>query len=381
MKIDHGSKNIGHDLVKSRSRQVEVVLPTSTILKFLSAALICLAIYKLLPFLMLLFMSVLLAVTFAPLVTRLANWLGHRGAVLLTTVVLGGLILATMIVIVPLMAEQIGSLYQRIPEFTKELGERFPPIKYYVEMIPQKLNHVDTATVSPLLAHLATFGGVALGGASALAVIFAFQIYLLYDGARVYNWLVAFFKKDTREKIELTCDGISPIISAYVFGQIITSILCSTFTFILLNSVGVPAALVLAVLAGVFDVLPIIGFFLFAAPACLFALTVSLQAMLIVLGGFFVYHMIETYIICPLVYGNRLRVSGIVVLFSLIAGATIGGILGAIAVLPIVASYPTIEEIWLGKYLGRTVVRKHKEVEDEVEGESRQRGRDEPLPA
>ena len=189
-------------------------------------------------------------------------------------------------------------------------------------------------------------------------------------GARVYEWLLAFFKPSVQSKIHQTCEGIAPVISAYVIGQIITSVLCSVFTFAALTWIGVSAAAMLAVLAGIFDILPIVGFFMFAIPSALFALTVSSTAALTVVASYTVYHLIETYLISPLVYGNRLRVSGIVVLFSLLVGALVGGIVGAIAILPVVASYPAVEKIWLSRYLGRAVIRKHDAISEEPKGET-----------
>jgi len=61
----------------------------------------------------------------------------------------------------------------------------------------------------------------------------------------------------------------------YMIGQVITSALCAAYAFGVLFVLHVPSAALLAVLAGVFDVLPLIGFFLFAIPAVAMALTVS----------------------------------------------------------------------------------------------------------
>ena len=79
----------------------------------------------------------------------------------------------------------------------------------------------------------------------------------------------------------------------------------------------------------------------------------------IVLGFYVFYHCIENYVIVPFVYGNRMRVSSFVVFFTLIAAGIIGGIEGAIIVLPIVASYPIVEQIWLKPFLRRETLVVH----------------------
>ena len=76
--------------------------------------------------------------------------------------------------------------------------------------------------------------------------------------------------------------------------------------------------------------------------------------------------------IVPLVYGKKLRVSSFVVFVALLAAGLIGGVEGAIVVLPIVASYPIIERIWLKPYLRRETIAVHEAVEEE----DRDHGRD-----
>ena len=83
---------------------------------------------------------------------------------------------------------------------------------------------------------------------------------------------------------------------------------------------GVPAALLFALLAGMFDFLPVVGFLLSAAPAILLALTVSPA----VAGGvalFYVaYNAVENYYIQPKVYGREMQLSSLVVISALLVG-------------------------------------------------------------
>jgi predicted PurR-regulated permease PerM len=356
---------------KMNRRNVYLRIPSHTIFKILATAIVCYVLYELMPFLMLLFMSVLLAVTFAPLADRLTKWIGRTAAVLSVAALIGLSLVLIGFLVVPAVIEQTTALYHQIPAFASRMSTQFPPLAPLIKHLPQKITNADPGAVSPILSQIATIGGLAVDALSSIALIYVFMVYLLFDGARTYAWLLAFFKIKSRRKLEETGAGVAPVISAYVIGQIITSVLCSLFTYAALSFIGVPAAAVLAVMAGIFDILPIIGFFMFAIPSALFALTVSPSAALIVVGLFLVYHLLETYVISPLVYGNRLRVSGIVVLFSLVTGALIGGILGAIAILPVVASYPVIEKIWLADFLGQRVINKHDKISSEKEGDQK----------
>jgi len=96
---------------------------------------------------------------------------------------------------------------------------------------------------------------------------------------------------------------------AYVLGQFITSCLVGVFAFTVLMVFKVPGALMLALLAALFDIVPILGFFCSGVPAVLLALSVSSSAAFWVAILYAIYHAIENYFIVPKVYGNRLRLS------------------------------------------------------------------------
>jgi predicted PurR-regulated permease PerM len=349
-------------VIDSDRRLIEI--SWGSIVKIPAVALGTYLLYLLLPFAMLLYMSILLAVTLDPVVKYLSRLVGHKWAVALIGFFVAAVFVGIGILIVPELITQMTNIFEKLPEVPHYLAQKIPFAAKYLQGFPQKVQSADSATISPVIQHAAKFGAVAAEALSTFVLIFAFMIYLLVDGARVYEWILIFFKAQTRSKIEATCEGVAPVISAYVAGQVVTSTLCSLFAYAVLWYLGVPAALVLALVAGLFDVLPIIGFFLFTIPAALFALTVSVNAALLTVLLFGFYHLIETYLVSPLVYGNRLRVSGFVVLSSLIAGGIVGGIVGAIAILPIVASYPIVEKIWLSNFLGQKVITEHKEITD-----------------
>ena len=65
-----------------------------------------------------------------------------------------------------------------------------------------------------------------------------------------------------------------------------------------------------------------------------------------------------------MVYGNRLRLSGFTVLLATLSAGFLAGIEGAISILPVVASYPVIEKIWLRPFLGKNVIDEHHRMDD-----------------
>lgn len=77
------------------------------------------------------------------------------------------------------------------------------------------------------------------------------------------------------------------------------------------------------------------------------------------------YHLFEGYILLPIIYSQHLRLSGFIVMLAIVVGMSLMGIIGAIALLPLAASYPVIEKIWLARYLRKTVIPAHERMNSE----------------
>ncbi len=90
-------------------------------------------------------------------------------------------------------------------------------------------------------------------------------------------------------------------------------------------------------------------------------MTVSPTTALLVLVLYGAYHIAENYFIIPKVYGEKLRLSALAVLLSMIGGGLVAGVVGAIAILPLVAAYPALEALWLAPKLEPEVVKDHQE--------------------
>jgi predicted PurR-regulated permease PerM len=197
--------------------------------------------------------------------------------------------------------------------------------------------------------------------------------YLLVDGRRTWAWLRAFVPPRHHARFDETAADVRCEVRAYVLGNIATSVFATVFVLVALGAMKVPGALVLALLAGVCDFIPVLGFVLSAAPAVLLALTVSTTTALVVVALYLAYHFIENYFIAPKVYGNQLKLSDVSVLLAFAAGAQLAGVVGALIALPIAAAYPTIERLWLRPHLPRGTVPEHARIEGDPSDRDRSR--------
>ena len=138
--------------------------------------------------------------------------------------------------------------------------------------------------------------------------------------------------------------------------------LCGGMALTTLTLLHIPAAVPLAVLAFIADLVPIVGTVVMIAPAVLLALVVSPLKAFIVLAVYLAYHLTESYYIIPRVFGKEMRLSNLTVLLAVTIAGMLQGAIGAVLILPFVAAYPVVEEIWLQRQLGDTV-EKHEQIE------------------
>jgi predicted PurR-regulated permease PerM len=204
-----------------------------------------------------------------------------------------------------------------------------------------------------------SWGQAAVSAVMTTFFVLVATLYLLLDGKRLYAWLLAYVPRSHRDRMAETVSQVSHVVYAYVRGQVITSFAFALFAGLVLTLLGVPAALPLALLAGACDVIPMVGIVIATAPAALLAMTISPVTAATVVGCYTLYHLLETYLIVPRVYGKTLRLSTLAVLLALIVGGALQDLLGAVLVLPLVAAYPIIERIWLRDYLAGEVLADH----------------------
>jgi predicted PurR-regulated permease PerM len=342
--------------------EVHFHLPSRTIAKVLIAALITWAGIRLWPEFVLLLVSVLIAVALHPLVVRLEKRGTSRGTVIILMAVA---LMVMAVVLVSLvftsLADQVARLAHDFPSFQARVEQRLPDGH---PMLKKAIGEIFALPYSSdVAAHLKrplAWGTTAVTGGMAVFFTLILTLYFLLDGRRLYAWLLAYIPRKQRDKMATTVEEVSEVVYAYVRGQVITSVLFLVYVAIVLRIFRVPAVLPLALLAAFCDVIPVVGIIVATVPATLLALTVSPAAALAVFLCYAFYHMVESYLIVPKIYGQRLRLSTLAVLLALVAGNTLAGLIGAVLVLPLVAAYPIIERIWLAQYLNPEVIKDHK---------------------
>jgi predicted PurR-regulated permease PerM len=345
-------------------RKLEITISWGTILKVIVACALTGLAIKLWPLLALLLLSLLIAITLFPIL----RWVRRRGWPDWSGILLIGILLFVSVglfvgVLIPTIGNEGAELIKRLPTFQQDVVTRMPePLR---DAANKLFESASFSNPEPLLKQFLGWGTVVVEGMGQFLVVLVLAIYLVADGERVYRWLLAFLPERQRRKVAKAAPEVGVVVSSYMIGQLITSVLCGVFAFTLLSILHVSNAALLAVIAAVFDILPLIGFFLAIIPALVIAASNSLGTAGLVLLLYGAYHLVETYFIVPKVYGDRLRLSTLTVLVSCMAAGLVAGIVGAIVILPLVASYPIVERIWLRRHLEDDTVTKHDQIDAE----------------
>ena len=322
---------------------VAMRLPWGTLWKVIAAVALVWLWMRLWQLVMLVLVAIIIAVGLAPVV----RWLEDRrwkrwAAASSVTLLVFGLLVGFLVLSWSSLSDQAGNLGGRLGQLEREVTERAPrPI---VDLFRQSGSKPDASMLAPYAARL---GRAVAGAATVFVLAFILVFYFLLEGERTYVWVRDFVPRKHRARFDETAREAHEAAFGYVKGNVITSACAGAYVYIVLTALGVPGSLLLALLAFLFDFIPVLGFFLSVVPAILMAATVSSTLALAMVPIYLFYDGLENYFIAPRVYGERLEISKLAVLLAFAIGAELAGVVGALLSLPIAAVFPAIDRIWL----------------------------------
>jgi predicted PurR-regulated permease PerM len=161
--------------------------------------------------------------------------------------------------------------------------------------------------------------------------------YVLNDEARGRRAFYNAIPEVAREDVRCILSILDGLLSSYLRGQLILCVLVGTMSTIALALLGIDLALLLGTLAGIFELIPILGPYLGAVPAVLIALLRSPMLALWVALAFFAIQQIENLLMVPRIAGNAVRFHPAVVMIIVVVGAEVAGIWGMLLGVPLSA--------------------------------------------
>jgi predicted PurR-regulated permease PerM len=307
-------------------------------------------------------LAVIFAAGMAPLVNGVAafaaqeRWRWHPPRALVVLVLyltlIALLVLLGTFTIPPLLRE-IEELARRTPTYVSSLQlwlqtlvQTYPFLQPYAtdEALSQQLQAV-TSQLTALLGQALVLVRFALGiltGALNGIFILILALYMTADSSRIVNYLVGFLPAERQAQAHEVSTNIADRLGGWVRGQLTLSGIIGLVTFVGLSLLGVPYALLLALIAAVGEVIPMIGPIISAVPAILIAFIYSPVLGLLTLGLYVLIQQLENHLIVPKVMERAVSLHPLAVLLTLLAGSELMGVTGAILSVPVAAAISVI---------------------------------------
>lgn len=310
--------------------------------------------------LLLIYVSALFATGLAPLVQAIER---HRvvaisrkripraAAILVIYGTVIGSLAGLVAAVFPPMIRQSQEFWKNLPNYMDLAQQRLAgwglisPDTSFKELLQQApAGGGDAVTVV-----LSTLWGF-VGGIFGIVTILLLTFYMLVDSKSILELFVRVFPKRERNKVSQISELVAAKISAWLGGQMLLGLIIGTMSAIGYFVMGVPYFFVLAVIAGIGEMIPMVGPLLAAIPAVLVALTVSPGLALGVAGFCWGLQLIENNVLVPKVMGETVGLSAVTVIASLVIGSELLGFVGALLAVPTAAIIQVlIEELYLAE--------------------------------
>ena len=273
-------------------------------------------------------------------------------AILAAYVTLIGSIFVLGLVAVPPIVSQIESGVRQLPNAITKLREnatfRKYDDKYKITVKLQSEARKLPTQLASIAKKLSAFTVGAFSAVTKLISVLALAFFLLRDGPQLSSRLYRIRGPDHEDRLRRVGTDIYHSVAGYVAGNIAISVIAGLVAYIALTAMGIAFAAPLAVIVGVFDLLPLVGATIAAIIVGIVTLFYSFPTDTIIWAiVVIVYQQIENNVLSPIVYRRTVQVPGMLVLISVLVGATLGGIIGALLAIPAAAAIQiVVRDVW-----------------------------------
>jgi len=315
---------------------------TGTLIKFVLVVIFFAFLYVLKDVFIIFFFAIIIASAISPF----TNWLESKGfprllGVLFLFLTVIGLIGFVLSLIVPFVSQDVTQLLSTLPETISKLSSSLERAQ---EGAPQYLDFVSE--IQNILEIFSTYlqqsaqSAVGLivsifGGVVSFVAILVISFYLSVTKDGIQNFLDSIVPEKYEQYVKGLWKRAEIKMGRWIQGQFILGLVMGLVIYVGLSLMGVKYALVLALLAAVLEIVPIVGPVLAAIPSVFLALLQSPALGLWVILFYILAQQIENNLLVPLVLGKTVGLNPVVVIIALLVGQQLAGISGMILAVPL----------------------------------------------
>ncbi|MEX2007266.1 MAG: AI-2E family transporter [Candidatus Levyibacteriota bacterium] len=264
--------------------------------------------------------------------------------ILIWAIIIGVLIVGGMFIVRRAVVELAG-LKEYIQDWTAMAKTQAIALPEFVRpTLNETLSSLQKTVLTTSISLFSVFPQ-AVSGVISFFIFLVSSFYFLKEGRNVFDKFLNFIPQDYRLEAEILLRKINEVLGDYLRGQLLVILTSFLLFFAFYTIIGVKFALMLALVAGFLEVVVLIGPLVSGVLAVIVVLLSGvsnfnlslLQAVAVVIVGNFIIRQIQDYVITPGIMGKVVKLHPLIILFAVLAGGHMAGILGLVLAVPIAA--------------------------------------------
>jgi predicted PurR-regulated permease PerM len=276
-----------------------------------------------------LFVALLLMTILQPLVMLLTKIKIPRAvSVLVTYIFVLGLLSGVVALIAPALAAQTTNFVNALPSYLNNIGVN--------SMMSGDIAKGLISQLGGIPGEILNFTVSVLSNVVAVVTVLVFAFYMLLTHDKLKDQIGFLFGETKSQQISRLIVAWENKLGKWARGQLLLMFAVGLATYIGLILIGIPFALPLAILAGLLEIIPILGPIVAAIPAVIIGFGISPIVGIGAVANAFLIQQLENYVLVPRIMGKTVGISPLVVLIAVTIGAKLLGIVGVIISVPFV---------------------------------------------
>ena len=357
----------------SNYHEANIIISTGTIVRFFLIAILLGAIYFMSDVVLVIITAIVIASALDPIIRRLVRYRINRIiAVIFVYIIIVAVLFELFIFFIPLVVNDAVTFLSSLPKsisvqslwspISMLSGQTSNVLSEHTILISDLINNLRSLIVGTSTGAFETASKI-FGGFFSFIIIMVLSFYLAMktDGVgeflrivapvRHHDYIINLWKRSQRK------------MALWLQGQVVLGLIVGVLVYLVLVIAGVPHALVLAVIAGLLEIIPVFGPIIASIPAIILAFSYQgVGTGIVVMILYFIIHQLESQVFYPLVVKKVVGMSPILVIIALVVGAKLAGVLGALIAVPLAAAFM--------EYINDVERDKKAEVEDQTRTET-----------
>jgi predicted PurR-regulated permease PerM len=254
---------------------------------------------------------------------------------------------------IPTIVDQVNAFANKVPDYIDDLTQgrgRLGFLETKYNIVERVKDAVQGNGVSKLLigagAAFSVTKSILTAVVATLTIVFM-TFFMLLEGPMWMDRIFGLVPEKDRPRWRRVGYDIYRTVGGYVTGNLLISLVAGVTSGLMLWIVGVPYAVALGLVVALLDLIPLAGATIAALVVVLVAIAANGTTDAIIVGAYFlVYQQLENHVIQPVIYGRTVQLSPLAVLVSVLIGAQIAGVLGALGAIPIAGALQVILVDW-----------------------------------